>query len=83
MIPSAASSRSAERRTIAGFLPPISTMHGRGNVVEKLRNSSNPTSYEPVNTIPSMPGLCCSSSPTVSPGPMTRLNTPSGTPASR
>ena len=32
MIPSAASSRSALRDTIAGFLPPISTMHGRGHV---------------------------------------------------
>ena len=44
MIPSAASSRSAERSTMAGFLPPISTMHGRGYLVEKLRNSSKPTS---------------------------------------
>ena len=83
MIPSAASSRSALRSTIAGFLPPISTMHGRGQRVENVRNSSKPTSYEPVNTMPSMPGFVWSSSPTVSPGPITRLNTPSGTPASR
>ena len=33
--------------------------------------------------MPSMPGFVWSSSPTVSPGPITRLNTPSGTPASR
>ena len=83
MIPSAASSRSALRSTIAGFLPPISTTHGRGQRVENERNSSKPTSNEPVNTMPSMPGFVWSSSPTVSPGPITRLNTPSGTPASR
>ena len=56
MIPSAASSRSAERDTIAGFLPPISTMHGRGQAFENERNNRIPTSYEPVNTMPSMPG---------------------------
>ncbi len=44
---------------------------------------SKPTSYEPVNTMPSMSGFSWSSAPTVLPGPMTRLNTPSGTPASR
>ena len=44
MTPSAASSRSALRSTIAGFLPPISTMHGRGYRFEKLRKRSNPTS---------------------------------------
>ena len=33
--------------------------------------------------MPSIPGFSWSSSPTVLPGPMTRLNTPSGTPASR
>ena len=32
---------------------------------------------------PSMPGFVWISSPTVSPGPITMLNTPSGTPASR
>ena len=78
MIPSAASSRSALRLTIAGFLPPISTMHGRGHAVEKLLKSRIPTSYEPVNTMPSMPGFDWSSSPTVSPGPMTKLTTPAG-----
>ena len=82
MIPSAASSRSALRDTIAGFLPPISTMHGRGQLVENDLNSLNPTSNEPVKTIPSMPWFDWSSSPTVSPGPMTRLTTPAGTPAS-
>src|SRR5688572_15026177 len=42
-----------------------------------------PTSYEPVKTIPSIPALSSSSAPTVSPGPVTRLKTPSGRPASR
>ncbi len=63
MIPSAASSRSARAVTMAGFLPPISTMHGLGNRVEKRRNSSKPTSNEPVKTIPSIPGFAWSSSP--------------------
>ena len=44
---------------------------------------SKPTSYDPVNTMPSMSGFSWSSAPTVPPGPITRLNTPSGTPASR
>ncbi len=57
MIPSAASSRSAWRDTIAGFLPPISTMHGRGQSFENEWNSFIPTSYEPVKTMPSMPGV--------------------------
>ena len=56
MIPSAASSRSALRETTAGFLPPISTMVGRGHAFENPWNSFIPTSYEPVKTIPSMPG---------------------------
>ena len=42
-----------------------------------------PTSNEPVKMMPSTPAFSCSSAPTVSPGPMTRLKTPSGTPASR
>ena len=83
MIPSAASSRSAWRETMAGFLPPISTMHGRGQARLNVRNSRIPTSYEPVKTMPSMPGWSCSAWPTVSPGPITRLMTPAGTPASR
>jgi hypothetical protein len=33
--------------------------------------------------MPSTPGLVPSSSPTVEPGPVTKLNTPSGSPASR
>ena len=33
--------------------------------------------------MPSMPGFSSSSAPTVSPGPVTRLKTPSGRPASR
>ena len=80
--PSAASSRSAERVTMAGFLPPISTMHGRGHVLLKEWNSCMPTAYDPVKTMPSTPGWSWRACPTVSPGPMTRLTTPCGTPAS-
>ena len=49
----------------------------------KLRYSRIPTSYDPVKTIPSMPGLSSSSAPTVSPGPVTKFTTPSGIPTSR
>ena len=44
MIPSAASSRSARAVTMAGFLPPISTMQGLGQRFEKVRKSPIPTS---------------------------------------
>src|SRR6185369_6097604 len=64
------------------FLPPISTMQGRGQVVENDLKSLIPTSYEPVKTIPSIPGWVWSASPTVSPGPMTRFTAPGGRPAS-
>src|SRR6202167_4327773 len=37
---------------------------------------------EPVNDIMSMPGCDDIASPTVGPSPLTRLNTPAGTPAS-
>ena len=42
-----------------------------------------PTSYEPVNVIPSTSGLSCSSCPTWLPGPVMKWNAPSGTPPSR
>ena len=42
--------------TMAGFLPPISTMHRPRPAVENEWNSRIPTSYEPVKTMPSMPG---------------------------
>ncbi len=83
MIPSAASSRSALRVTMAGFLPPISTIVGRGQSRLNEWKSRIPTSYEPVNTMPSMPGWSWSAWPTLSPGPITRLIAPFGTPASR
>src|SRR5581483_8711508 len=40
-----------------------------------------PTSYEPVKAMPSIPSFVRSSSPTLEPGPATRLNTPGGKPA--
>ncbi len=39
-------------------------------------------SRDPVNTMPSTPGFSMISAPTVPPPPVTRLNAPSGTPAS-
>src|SRR5437773_9785542 len=41
-----------------------------------------PARVEPVNDIMSMPGCDDKASPTVGPSPLTRLNTPGGTPAS-
>jgi len=45
--------------------------------------SRKPTSYEPVKTMPLMPGFAWISWPTLSPGPITRFTQPSGRPASR
>ena len=68
---------------IAGFLPPISMISGRGTGRAALsRISFKPTSFEPVKTMPSMPSLSISSWPAVDPGPVTKLNTPRGKPAS-
>ena len=69
--------------TMAGFFPPISMISGRGTARAALsRISFNPTSFDPVKTMPSMPSLSISSCPTVEPGPVTKLNTPGGRPAS-
>ena len=69
--------------TMAGFFPPISMMSGRGTGRAALsRISFRPTSFDPVNTMPSMPSLSISSWPTVEPGPVTKLKTPGGSPAS-
>ena len=80
-MPAAAVSRSARAVTIAGFLPPISTISGRsGRVSCRVRAISWPASAEPVKATPSM------SAPTsarpVASSPWTRLRTPGGSPAS-
>ena len=83
MTPSVALSRSAVPVTMAGFFPPISIIRGRGTARAALsRISFSPTSFDPVKTMPSMPSLSMSSWPTVDPGPVTKLNTPAGRPAS-
>ena len=83
MTPSVALSRSADRMMIAGFLPPISMMSGRGTALVALsRMRRMPTSFDPVNTMPSTPALSTSSWPAVPPLPVMKLKTPSGMPAS-
>ena len=56
VVPAKLHGKSALRVTMAGFLPPISTIVGRGQVRLKEWNRRIPTSYEPVKTMPSMPG---------------------------
>src|SRR6185295_17380524 len=69
--------------TIAGFLPPISTMQGLGNLVEKRWKSClKPTSNDPVKVRPSTSGCIVRPSPTTRPLPATQLMVPRGRPAS-
>src|SRR5690606_32250557 len=81
--PVTALSRLAFFETMVGFLPPISTTTGLGNVVANSRYTClKPTSYEPVKVMPSTCGFVTISLPTVRPGPVTKLTTPAGMPAS-
>ncbi len=68
---------------MAGFLPPISVMHGFGHSRLKRRRIDIPTVFEPVKSRPSTPGCEASASPASSPLPNTTFRTPSGRPASR
>ena len=80
-MPAAAVSRSARAVTIAGFLPPISTISGRsGRVACRRCAIACPASAEPVKATPSM-SASTSARPVVS-SPWTRLRTPGGSPAS-
>ena len=72
-------SRSASSRITSGFLPPISSWK-RPNRAAIPVATPTPTAWEPVNVTPRTRGSCTSRSPTTRPGPITRLNTPSGTP---
>ena len=64
-----------DRRVLAAHLDDAS---GGARCSRTSWYSCIPTSYEPVKTMPSIPGFDWSSSPTVSPGPITKLTTPGG-----
>ena len=81
-VPSTARSRSALAATTTGFFPPISQIAGRGQAVENERWIAIPTSLDPVNVSPPIRASATRAAPVVSPGPVTRLTTPAGTPAS-
>src|SRR3569832_925734 len=79
--PETALVRSASSSTMFGDLPP-SSCATRLTVSAAARATAMPARVEPVNDIMSMPGCEDIASPTVGPSPLTRLNTPGGTPAS-
>ena len=73
--------RSASSSTMLADLPP-SSCATRFTVSAAALATAMPARVEPVNDIMSMPGCDDIASPTVGPSPLTRLNTPGGTPAS-
>ena len=76
-----AASRSASSRMMLADLPP-SSWATRLTVGAAARATSMPARVDPVNDIMSMSGWADSTAPTLIPSPLTRLNTPAGTPAS-
>ena len=72
--------RSASGSTMLGDLPP-SSWCTRLTVGAALRATSMPARVEPVNDTMSTSGWLEIAAPTVGPSPLTRLNTPAGTPA--
>src|SRR3954470_11985262 len=72
---------SASSNTSAGLLPPNSRLT-RLNPGAAAASTFAPTARLPVNVILSTSGGLISASPVGSPGPVTTLTTPSGTPAS-
>ena len=77
----AARSRSADASTIAGALPP-SSRFTRVRVGAAFSMIRLPTDTDPVMEIIPTSGWVLRVSPTTRPRPLTRLNTPAGTPAS-
>src|SRR5262245_35784753 len=73
--------RSASSRMMLGDLPP-SSCDTRFTVGAAFCTTSMPARVEPVNDTMSMPGCVLMAAPTSGPNPLTRLNTPLGTPAS-
>ena len=76
---SAARSRSASSMTTSGPLPPSSSTAALPTAASA---TFRPVSVEPMKPTPCVPGLRAISSPTVEPGPVTRLKTPAGRSAS-
>ena len=79
--PVTALARSASSRMMFGDLPPSSWLT-RLTVGAARLATSMPARVEPVNEIMSMSGCSLMAAPTSGPRPLTRLNTPLGTPAS-
>src|SRR5438045_5827911 len=79
--PVTALARSASSRMTFGDLPPSSWLT-RFTVGAARLATSTPARVEPGNEIMSMSGCSLMAAPTSGPGPLIRLNTPFGTPAS-
>src|SRR6195952_3452666 len=79
--PATALLKSASSRMMFGDLPPSSWLT-RLTVVAARLATSMPARVDPVNEIMSIPGCSLIAAPTSGPRPLTRLNTPFGTPAS-
>ncbi len=80
-VESIAASRSASAKTTAGDFPP-SSIDSPLSIGADRAKIVWPVTDSPVNEISGTPGWATSASPASSPSPLTRLNTPSGTPAS-
>ena len=80
-VESIAASRSASAKMMAGHLPP-SSMDRPLRFSAALRKIVLPVVVSPVKEISGTSGCLTSASPASSPRPLTRLNTPSGRPAS-
>ena len=76
-----ARAKSASGRMTLGDLPP-SSWATRLTVGAAACATSTPARVEPVIEIMSTSGCVASAAPTSGPSPLTRLNTPAGTPAS-
>ena len=76
-----AGSRSASSRMMLGDLPP-SSCATRFTLGAASIATCVPARVEPVKDIMSTSGCLDSAAPTLGPAPLTRLNTPAGTPAS-
>src|ERR1700712_1652950 len=79
--PATALLKSASSRMTFGDLPPSSWLT-RFTVGAARLATSTPARVEPVNEIMSISGCSLMAAPTSGPRPLTRLNTPLGTPAS-
>lgn len=74
------SAKPPSSRTMLGLLPPSSWVT-RFTVGAAFLATSMPARVDPVNDTMSMSGWLASAAPTPAPSPLTRLNTPAGTPA--